>query len=1634
MKRLLPALLLLALPIATALAAEWTLLETLEPADLSWSGEGESMRLDFPGAAMLESTGRRALPGRFIRVPLPEGERLADFSFESSSPVNLGSGRLPGALGPVLREDGLRASVRGASEGEVIFLGQDARRGKREAVFYWRPLYERGGELLLSGRLELRLVSELDPDPPLRVLRGDRGEAASGFRTGERPSLGDSPVDAVIITTEEMAPAFETLADWHLSRGSRCLVRTVEWIAVNYPIGADLGEQVRSFLQEAYQLWGLESVLLGGDTPEIPARYMAYEKVSGGEVVVDELIPSDLYYSCLDGNWNADGDHLWAELEFYGEPSDDADLLPELLVGRIPVSTLADAQGIVDKLIAYRERPADAGFQDRILFLAEVLFPDDWPADEDSTINGTNGDGAYYVSKIIDNYLTPEMEYTCLFQNWVDPRWAAYSPQAETVASSLERMQTGDYAFVDHNGHGYRYNMSVGDGNITTDHARQLENPNLFHITLMNCTSTAFDFECLGETYLRNPLGGAVSVFGTTRKSFPIISEVYYNRFYEALFGGQTRPARIFDEMRQDLYLSAYTMNLQRWTYFIVTYLGDPLMDLWAGDPIVYAVTAPSEIGLGPATVEIHVDAEGGGAVEGARVTLRKDGEVWTTGLTDASGDLSFEIQPTSAGEIELCAWGPNGVMHRSSITAGGDGGAFAAVESWSLDDDPAFGAFNDGDGVEEAGEVLRLNMDIRNSGAGGLSGALLDLVSLHDSIIVTDGHENLPTIPAGGVVEADELEFSIAAGLMDGQQLPLLLTLGAPGQDDQVDTLIVQISAPLPRIARWTLSDALPDGDGDGIIEPGESFRAAAEIINLGRADTGLLSLDLHRIGAGSTLSDSLEQVASLEQFETASSTPGFLLSLDDPSIENLAWLEIRDARGRVRRDTLDFLPPAAPSAPVAQISSSSTRVEILWEPNSEEDLQGYHVYLAVGEPSSFERYTQVPVPHASMVLDGLPESSAIHCYLTAVDEGGLESAASGVLDTATNPSLNPGFPQELQAPSTSSLAIGSISSTGGLEIVVGADDYLYAFQYTGQEVQDGDANAQIPGIFSIAAEHIVGAVTLVPPTSTDYSQIYVASRGGGTVGIHRLDHHGEELPGWPQATVNWIWANMAAGDLDGDGDLEIVGMDISGYLYAFHHDGSELVDGDSNPSTNGVIKSGLGNWYQGGPALYDLDGVGGAEIIITDAAGALHAIQADGSELPNFPVAPTGGCKTKAPILVADLNDDTSMEIVVLAEEDQLFVFTADGQNFPGFPVYFESFNQWDPGPGAAPCDVDGDGQLELFIVGNRNFGSDCLLRLIDNEANDLDGWPVSLDYYSYASPVVGDVDGDGDLEFIVGCEDGIIYGFNEDGSTQDGFPLIVNAELRGTPSLADIDQDGDVELIASTWSKRQLYAWDFPGAWSDAAFPWPTVSGNYRRTGVFKDRDEVPVLLEGLSLTPLLGAVRLEWNSDSPELRSWSLQRERRLESGQWGEAEWVFRETSFAGGMVTWEDADLEGGATYRYEALAHLENGNEERFYLGSVELPAPAWIDRLHGAYPNPFNPTTTLLFEMSEEGPARIEIFSVDGRRLRTLVDERLAAGRHERLWNGRDDEGRGVASGIYLARFIRPGLSESKRLVLLK
>ena len=96
------------------------------------------------------------------------------------------------------------------------------------------------------------------------------------------------------------------------------------------------------------------------------------------------------------------------------------------------------------------------------------------------------------------------------------------------------------------------------------------------------------------------------------------------------------------------------------------------------------------------------------------------------------------------------------------------------------------------------------------------------------------------------------------------------------------------------------------------------------------------------------------------------------------------------------------------------------------------------------------------------------------------------------------------------------------------------------------------------------------------------------------------------------------------------------------------------------------------------------------------------------------------------------------------------------------------------------------------------------------------------------------------------------------------------------------------------------------------------------------------------------------------------------------------------------------------------------------------ELPPRSY--KLDGAYPNPFNPSTRIRFELPESVRTRIMIYNLKGLRVRTLLDEIRPAGRHEVVWNGRDDGGTVTASGTYLLKMNAGAYAAQRKLALLK
>ena len=96
-----------------------------------------------------------------------------------------------------------------------------------------------------------------------------------------------------------------------------------------------------------------------------------------------------------------------------------------------------------------------------------------------------------------------------------------------------------------------------------------------------------------------------------------------------------------------------------------------------------------------------------------------------------------------------------------------------------------------------------------------------------------------------------------------------------------------------------------------------------------------------------------------------------------------------------------------------------------------------------------------------------------------------------------------------------------------------------------------------------------------------------------------------------------------------------------------------------------------------------------------------------------------------------------------------------------------------------------------------------------------------------------------------------------------------------------------------------------------------------------------------------------------------------------------------------------------------------------------VQIPE---ITSLQGNFPNPFNPETTIRFGLKEAGKIKLDIYNTKGQHIRTLVNDDLKAGYHNTVWNGTDDNGKPVSSGMYLYRMQATGVNQTRKMMLMK
>ncbi|MDZ7375525.1 MAG: T9SS type A sorting domain-containing protein, partial [candidate division KSB1 bacterium] len=129
--------------------------------------------------------------------------------------------------------------------------------------------------------------------------------------------------------------------------------------------------------------------------------------------------------------------------------------------------------------------------------------------------------------------------------------------------------------------------------------------------------------------------------------------------------------------------------------------------------------------------------------------------------------------------------------------------------------------------------------------------------------------------------------------------------------------------------------------------------------------------------------------------------------------------------------------------------------------------------------------------------------------------------------------------------------------------------------------------------------------------------------------------------------------------------------------------------------------------------------------------------------------------------------------------------------------------------------------------------------------------------------------------------------------------------------------------------------------------------------------------------------------------------------------------------------SFQDRTAEAGKTYFYK-LEQLSLTGKKKFHnVIALTAPKPEKF-MLWQNYPNPFNTQTSIKYEIPTDGQVKIMISNVLGRKIKTLVDEFHKAGFYTIYWDGRDDLGESVVSGIYFYSLITPTERLTRKMVI--
>ncbi len=602
----------------------------------------------------------------------------------------------------------------------------------------------------------------------------------------------------LILAKDIFVDSLKAVADWKHKKGYTVHIAPTSEIDPNGDNPTQY--EVLSYLENAYDTWEVppEYVMIVGDEDNTSFSGIPDYPYSG--------YASDHPYSMVEGN----------------------DYLPDIFVSRLSVDNMSQLRVAVSKILTYESQP----FMDD---------PDYW-------LRGLSVAGNIYAT-------TPRITVLwvreLLFANGfleVDTSfaWNSYDPGP---AQTLEAMNRG-VSIVSYRGwagpSGW-YDPSFDNGNLN-----QVQYNNKIGVMASIVCGTgnfgsSYSDPCFGETWIRmgslsSGLKGGPAFFGSTdggthtRWNNPIMTGYYWGIFAEDIY--HFAAAAVRGKIQQYNTFPQYRQSEIRKYFHTYNMLGDPELEIRTIVPQIIDVDHPDTLPFGINSLEINVADAQGFPIGGAFVTVIKghaeNEEVFECSKTDEAGNVIFSFDAQSPDTMYVTVSGHNLYPYQGFVFLEQSEMA-VGYDSLAIDDDDIGDSEGNGDGIANPGEIIEINVRLKNFGNVGTSrNTVANLMAIDDEILtVYEGERLYGDIgPGESIINSEPFILRIDDSAPDGRRGRIMLTVVDEEENSWESLIEIPVSAPKLLIS----SVSFPGGNGR--LDPGETLEMILVLENVGSLD----------------------------------------------------------------------------------------------------------------------------------------------------------------------------------------------------------------------------------------------------------------------------------------------------------------------------------------------------------------------------------------------------------------------------------------------------------------------------------------------------------------------------------------------------------------------------------------------------------------------------------------------------------------------------------------------------------------------------------------------------------------------------------------------------------------------------